>query len=334
LLTKNQKRLILSYFDVLFSFFIWNINQNIFGNPFFICLILSVTTFLIVFTPFEIYWSFQDFWFERWKKIDTDDLIISRINIAISNSIKGKPKYLSALLISPKDKSLLKSKNTIVIICHGFSDSKESLQFFYLPLVLQGYLILTYDARGTKGSKKAGKKHQFLERIEDYKRIIDWIRNDDQLKSKQIFSVGFSIGAMTVICGGFSNETVSKIIAISSLSYYKKNLRSFNPIVLLNYILKGVKLFPNEDDNRRLSPYLIMKEFKKSNSEEIWLNSSKKVLLIHARNDRVIKFFNFDQNKELLALPNHNTLILKKGGHTQKKNEMALVGKTLRFFSS
>lgn len=293
-----------------------------------------MTTFLIVFTPFEIYWSFQDFWFERWKKIATDDLIISKMNIVISKSIKGKSRYLSALLISSKDKSLLKSKNTIVIICHGFSDSKESLQFFYLPLALQGYLILTYDARGTKGSKKAGKKHQFLERIDDYKSILDWIRNNEQLKLKQIFSVGFSIGAMTVLCGSFTNDNVSKIIAISSLSYYKNNLRSFNPIVLLNYLLKGVKLFPNEDENRRLSPYLIMKEFKELNSEELWLKHSKKVLLIHAKNDRVIKFLNFEQNKELLELSIQNTLVLKKGGHTQKKNEMVLVGKTLQFFSS
>ena len=334
MLTKNQKRFILTYFALLVSFFIWNINQNIFGNAFDVCFILSLTTFLIIYTPFEIYWNFQDFWFERWKKINADGLNVSKVKISASKIIRRKPHRLSALLLSSKDENLTKSKNAVAVICHGFSDTKESLQFFYLPLAFQGYIVLAYDARGTKGSKKVGKKFQFLDRIEDYKRIINWIKNHASLRSKEIISVGFSIGAMTVLCGSFTDKNVSKIVAISSISNYKKNLRNFNPIVLLNYILRGISLFPRDEKNNRLSPYLIMSELKKTISEEQWRTYANRVLIIHARNDKVIKFFNFEQNRNLLELSENNSLILKKGGHSQKKNELVLVGKTLSFLSN
>ncbi|MFW9951658.1 MAG: alpha/beta hydrolase [Candidatus Thorarchaeota archaeon] len=262
-----------------------------------------------------------------------ENLIISRFKINVAKSKKGKPKPLSALLISTKDENLIKSKNTIVIICHGFSDTKESLQFFYLALVSQGYIILTYDARGTKGSKKVGKKHQFIDRIEDYKKVIKWIRKQDSLKLKHIFSVGFSIGAMTILCGSFADKQVSKIVAISSLSSFRENLRNFNPIILLNYLLKGVNIFPRDDKNRQLSPYHIMSELKKKLPYNEWESYANRVLLIHAKNDKVIKYFNFKQNRDLLELSPQNLLIFKKGGHTQKKNELALVGKTLSFLA-
>jgi dienelactone hydrolase len=80
-------------------------------------------------------------------------------------------------------------------------------QYYYLPLAYQGYTILAYDARGIGESKKVGRRSQFLKRIDDYRKIIEWVKDHDQLKNKKIFSVGYSIGAITVLCGGFSNQT-------------------------------------------------------------------------------------------------------------------------------
>ena len=57
-------------------------------------------------------------------------------------------------------------------------------------------------------------------------------------------------------------------------------------------------------------------------------------MLIHCINDRVIKFKNLKENKMILESPEENILILKKGGHSQKKNENVLVGATLKFLDS
>lgn len=307
---------------------IWNLNAS-WGNEFEKCFILSTTTFLIVFTPFEIYWSFRDIWFDRWMFLKLKSVTIKKINIGVEGG-----KFLRADLLALNNEHTVLSKNTIIIVCHGFSDTKETLQYLYYPLTLQGYDILTYDARGTGKSRDAGKRSDFINRIEDYKRIVDWIKDNEELKKKNIFTLGISIGAITALCGGFPNEDVKKIVAISSMSRYRQNLPKYNPVVMLSYLMKGVSIRPNKEKNLKLSPYAVIKTIKNEVSEDEWIILSKKVCLIHSRNDRVMKFKNFKENRSLLKSPLENQLILKKGGHSMKKNEIALVGASLKFFNS
>ena len=333
MLSKNNKRVILVFFDLLVSAYIWNVNAS-WGNPFYTCFLLSTTTFLIIFTPFEIYWSFRDIYFDRWVPIKHKNLKTSKIEIKVDQNKEGRSKCLGGLLISFEEKNKDRSKNTIVIVCHGFSDKKETLEYYYLPLAYQGYTILVYDARGTGDSKKVGKRSQFIKRIDDFKKVVSWIENDTELKSYKIYAIGFSIGAITVLCGGFSSDNIKKIIAISAMSYYKQNLPKYNLIVMLSYLMKGVKLFPNIKENEKLSPYIVIEQFKSLISYEEWENYSRRVFLIHARDDRIIKFKNFKENVSLLGITEKNTLILKQDGHTQKKNELLLVAASLDFFKS
>ncbi|MHA1477201.1 MAG: alpha/beta fold hydrolase [Promethearchaeota archaeon] len=333
MLTKNHKRIILIIFDLIFSAYIWDVNAS-WGNAFDTCLILSTTTFLIIYSPFEIYWSFRDIYFDRWAPIKFKNIITSKINIEVSKSRKGRSKHIVGFLISLNDSEIVKSKSSIIVICHGFSDTKETLQYYYLPLAYQGYTILVYDARGTGESKKVGRRSQFLKRIEDFEKIIEWVKNHDQFKKYKINSVGFSIGAITVLCGGFSNESIDKIIAISSISKYKQNLPKYNPVIMLSYLLKGVKLFPNNTENDKLSPYSVIKKTKHLISDDLWDNFSERIFLIHARNDKIINYKNFQENVKMLNLPEQNTLVLSKGGHTHKKNELLLVAASLKFLNS
>ena len=118
------------------------------------------------------------------------------------------------------------------------------------------------------------------------------------------------------------------------MSRYKQNIPKFNPILILSYLFKGVKLFPTNEESNQLSPYLLIKNAKKELSSEEWNELSGKVMLIHCKNDRVIKFKNLKENRLVLESPEKNLLILKKGGHSQKKNECVLVGATLNFINS
>ncbi|MFX1461135.1 MAG: alpha/beta hydrolase [Promethearchaeota archaeon] len=334
MVSKNIKRIVVVYFGILISTLIWNVNQNIFGNPFWPCFILSTTTFLIIYTPFEIYFSFRNLWFDRWIQFHLEDLNLKKVKIKVENGKKKKSRALAALIITSNNENHIRSKNTVIVVCHGFSDKKETLQFYYLPLAMQGFTILAYDARGTGESRKVGRRNQFYKRIEDYKTVIKWIKERDDLKKKKICSVGFSIGALTILCGGFPNIEIEKLIAISSISDYKQNLPRFNPIILLRYFFKGVKLFPTDEENEKLSPFIVMKNIKQTLTKEEWKILSKRVLIIHCRNDKIIKLRNFEENSNLLNLSEENTLILRKGGHTNKKDELALVGISLRFFNS
>ena len=334
MLSNTIKRIILSVIALVISLLIWHVNRNIFGNTFWICFILSVTTFLIVYTPFEIYWSFRDLYFDRWNRISSVNITSSRIKIEVGRDRKGDIEKLSADIISSKIKNDANTKMVMIIIAHGFSDTKEKLKYYYYPLVQNGYTILAYDARGTGDSKKVGRRSQFIKRIDDYKKIVNWVKNHEIYGMMDIYAVGFSIGALTVLNGSFMNLDVKKIIAISSISDYRQNLPKYNPLIMLSYYFKGVKLFPNEKENRILSPYHVIKEFKESIDQNDWEKYSERVLLIHSRNDRVINFKNFKDNYEIISQKQNQRIILRRGGHTHKKNEMILVGLTLSFLGT
>ncbi|MFW9875632.1 MAG: alpha/beta fold hydrolase [Candidatus Thorarchaeota archaeon] len=332
MLSNTYKRFILLLIAALFSWVIWQINIQL-GNPcntfaFKKCFVLSTTTFLIVYTPFEIYWSIRDLWYDRWIGLFLKELEILEVKISISDG------NLSGMIIKNKNQSKIELKNSIVVICHGFSDTKETLQYFYYPLAYQGYVILVYDARGTGESKKTGHRSDFIKRIEDFNHVIKWIKSNRIYSKLKINCIGFSIGALTVLSGGFQNIDIEKIIAISSMSYYKQNIPRFNPIIILSYLLKGVKLFPSNEENISLSPYLIIEDVRNNIPVEKWKSFSKRVVLIHAKNDKVIKFRNFKENALILETSDENSLILRKGGHSQKKNELTLVGATLKFLNS
>ncbi len=309
------------------SAFIWYVNAS-WGNTLRILLIASILTFLTVYAPFEIYFTFRDIWFDRWDVLYLKSLEIKKVKIKVDGDI------IYADLVESKDQEAVKLRNTIIVVSAGFSDKKETLQYYYYPLAYQGYVILAYDARGIGESKKAGHRADFLKRIEDFNSIIDWITVNEELKNLKIYTLGISIGAITVLCAGFPNENIEKIVAVSSMSHYKQSISAANIIVKFSYHMKGVNLFPDEDVNQKLSPYLVIERLKNTLSQTEWNIFSEKVFLIHSKNDKVIPFVNFEENKSILKLPDEKQLILRKGGHMQKKNELALVGATLRFFNS
>jgi predicted alpha/beta hydrolase family esterase len=92
-------------------------------------------------------------------------------------------------------------------------------------------------------------------------------------------------------------------------------------------------MFLNDEENAKLSPYQVIKETKKKISSTNWKKYSERVLLIHTMNDKLIKFKNFKENSEILELKDENNMILKKGGHTLKKDELILLMSSLRFFN-
>ena len=327
MLTKSLKYFILIVIDVLISAFIWHVNAS-WGNTFWTCFILSTTTFLIIFTPFQIYFSLREIYFDRWKSLQLEVSKKSKVKINVNGG------NLSADLIISKNQEAVSLKNTIVIISPGLSDTKKTLKYYYFPLAYHGYVILTYDARGIGRSKKTGKRSDFITRIEDFKTIIKWIRNHDELNNFKINCIGVSIGALTVLCGGFPNKEIEKIVAIASISKYRENIKISKRIVKFTFFMKGINLKPKDDVNEQLSPYLIIKNLKNDFSQEEWKIFTRRVFLIHARNDRIIPFKNFEENREILELSAENQLVFNKGGHICKKDELAVVGVILKFFNN
>ena len=77
---------------------------------------------------------------------------------------------------------------------------------------------------------------------------------------------------------------------------------------------------------------LTAEKIKKTVSPELWKKLTERVYLIHSKNDKIIKFKNFEENRLILEIPDKNMVIFNKGGHALKKNEIALVGTSIKFF--
>ena len=329
MLSKNVKRLILLIIDLIFSGIIWYINSS-WGNDFITCLMLSTTTFLIVLIPFEVYWSFRDIWLDRWDEISAENVDKERLEIKVNGG-----ELIASLYRQKNSKPSLVPH--LIVVSPGFSDLKEDLEYFFLPFVNAGYLVLAYDARGTGESKSVGRRGDIKGRIDDFLKIVDWVQRESKLKYKELYVAGFSIGALTILCGGFSLDVVKKIFAVSSIGDFKKNIPRFNPIVWFRYFLKGIPQFPSNETNLEVSPVHVLNNYKQSkfsNSEEEWKKFSKKVMLVHVKNDKIVRFKNFIDIQNTLNLPEENQLILRKGGHVLKKNELTLVSHALQFFKS
>jgi esterase/lipase len=332
LLKDILKRFLVIVVGISISAYIWHINRNIFGNTIDTCLILSTMVFLITYIPFEAYFSVRKIWYDRWSKLDVENVRREKIKIPIDKESKvGNHTQLIANIVQSSDKSRVKQKKAMIIINHGYSDTKETLEYIYLPLAIQGYVILAYDARGTGESKKVGRRNQLKKRIDDYQKIIQWIKQQNEFQTYKIISLGFSIGAIISLSASFDDHTIEKIIAISCISHYKENVMRFNPLVLLSYIIRGIPLFPDQATVRNLSPYLIFKKQKENLEAKNYEKLCERIYIIHAENDKVIKFRNFRENRSILNLPKKNQLVFKKGGHTMKKNELALVAGIIRF---
>ncbi|GAI56192.1 unnamed protein product, partial [marine sediment metagenome] len=116
MLSKNSKRIILITVDIFFSAFIFYVNAS-WKNPIYTCFILSLTTFLIVLIPFEVYWSFRDIWFDRWNKINLKNIHVEKISISVEGGSLSGAIY--QLKIS--NSTHLSQNKPIIIISPGFS---------------------------------------------------------------------------------------------------------------------------------------------------------------------------------------------------------------------
>ncbi|MBD3195502.1 MAG: alpha/beta fold hydrolase [Candidatus Lokiarchaeota archaeon] len=332
LLSKLHKRLIVFLIASAVSAYIWHVNRDIFGNTIETSLILSITTVLCIYVPFEIYFSVRDLYYDRWEKIKLSrNFEISKLRIHIDP--KKKKGFIVGNLVESIDKEKVDSTRTIIIINPGLSDKKEALEYLYLPLADYGYTIFAYDSRGIGESKKLGKRSQFIRKIDDYKEIINWIAEQERFKDYTIYSIGMSIGALIAVSGSLTDERVKKIVAISLISEYKKNIRRLNPLILFSFLLKGINFFPKEEDLKLLSPTLFFNKTKLNSTHKEWERYVNKLYLVHCKNDNIIKFRNFKKNKSILDLPDDHCLVFKKGGHALKKNEIGLTGAVLRFLN-
>ncbi len=269
---------------------------------------------------------------------------------------KWKKKGIFCELIFSSDIDLKKKNDKnkekeLIIFCHGLNKSSQKIRYITCAFAILGYDVLTYDARGMGKSIHLGAKRSFLRRNSDLDKIIRFFINHKLYGQYKIHLIGESMGGIAIINVLFKNkmELLRKIDRIAVISIpsvfnqiFRRHLIPFSRkwTMRLNYNLKGIKVYPPESINRKLSPYLIFKKSKDELNDESenkkleWSEMiHKKLLLIHSMTDSLIKVIHFKQNKKMLELKESNSILFKDGGHSQLKNEPAIISAIDEFFN-
>jgi pimeloyl-ACP methyl ester carboxylesterase len=284
---------------------------------------------------FNFYWEIRDFWNFRWiNKVEMQHIKTRSVKIPISWDNKNNFLYsdIYHTYTTPKD-------SPVVIFTHGFSDDRKYTRFLTIPITLAGYDVVSYDCRGTQGSRKAGNKNQFVEIKKDLGDVIKFIQNLEEFQNRPIYLVGISLGAMASINQGLYFDNVKKIIAVASFGNYREILpRSPIPFkmkwwIWLRFKIFGVIFNPLDEVNIEISPALQLTEAKKrfENNDEWESYINKKLFLIHAKNDKIIPISHFYENIKIAGLKEANWMVTKKGGHMFRKYEVILSSSILSF---
>jgi pimeloyl-ACP methyl ester carboxylesterase len=223
------------------------------------------------------------------------------ITVNIVVMLKDVPNYciIREHLNSPFD----------VYFLHGYHSRKKQL----LPLAKQihklGYNVILCDARGHGQRKKESNRNDWVGSLNDIKDIILSRDNDAIL-------IGTSMGGTMALTLGLMNpdNRVKQIFAISAGHGKDQS-------ILENVFRMLHRPIPPELEK--------MKEVLPYNLETCSEENKDKFFLIHARNDPVIPFTEFEKNESDLCLPSENTLVYDKlpnilfTAHIlpQKKNE-------------
>ncbi|MHA1777219.1 MAG: alpha/beta hydrolase [Promethearchaeota archaeon] len=343
----RPKHYLLLILGFILSSGIFYVNYFLFhGNTFGSCLYLSVFTFLLWWFCWSLYFEIRDFWQFRWygQEVDRTSIEITPLTIPLNFTpdndetiiAKRNQKHLGGEWIRRHD---ISNDAPIVIFVHGFSDDSVYIRHYTIPLAQAGFNVIAYDNRGTKKSKKAGRKSQFVQIVNDLNEVIMFIRHDSRFSHLDVHLIGISLGAIAVIRQGLQFATqqwCGKIIAISTMSNYKKSI-PFSPVpflknwwLLLRYTFFGVPINPIPEINFVLSPVLQIRSKKGEKNTQLNTVIKEKFNLIHAENDAIIPVSHFWENLNELNLEFSHWLLTKKGGHNFLRYEPLVLTQILR----
>lgn len=195
----------------------------------------------------------------------------------------------------------------VVLACHGWRMSMEKLNQVVYPLVVQGYKVVYYNHRGhgKKPFKSGGNKSEIDKTFMDVQQIVDFIVKRPDLNHEKLAAVGFSLGGGTLLTGGYTDERIKLVMAFSATHDWLETTHWWSWYIRLGFRLTGLIIFPSDELNRKLSPKYYLDKKKEG----------KVVCLAHAKNDRIVPFEGFLKNKELLNLPDEQTIVFEQGDH-------------------
>lgn len=124
-------------------------------------------------------------------------------------SIPNGPVVLAGLTYEPDTSP----RDLCVVLAHGFTASKESMDLLASYLSLRGYPCLTFDFRGHKLGGSTGEIHHAVELVSDLETAITWATR--AFHRPRCALVGHSMGALIALLVA-QREEVAGVVAIAT----------------------------------------------------------------------------------------------------------------------
>lgn len=167
--------------------------------------------------------------------------------------------------------------NKIIIFSHGMGACKDAYMQEIGYLAQNGFMVLGYDYLGTYES--SGKLMGFGDSVKSLDCVINYVKNNDELKNKEIYVMGHSWGGYATINIVKFHKDVKGVIAlapfvsVSSLLRYGIKRRSVITILMIELIeLLRFGKYADCDGLNSLKGY------------------SGKILLLQSKDDNQVKF--------------------------------------------
>lgn len=274
----------------------------IFGFLFLAVLIINTLSLLFVYSQY-LFWPYH-------KWISTSLVNIQKVEIP--SKIPGK--YLKGLVIRDK-KSDPKEKQIGILFHHGYASKKERYFHFIIPLALNGFTVLCYDARGHgESKKKAFNSNNFVGIMSDVENAINFLENLDEVDGNRLIMMGHSMGAIAALSKGYQDKRLKKIVGLAAsydllelFNKYKRKIYTVTGIfikIIKRKITKNITV-PLEEINREMSPRYFF-------DRKTPIPDKDRVYLVHCKKDIQIDFEEALKIKAALKLPNENVLFLEK----------------------
>ncbi len=262
--------------------------------------------------------------------MDFDQVITRRVKVPVGDvELDGKlllPKYVVGEAGA--------KKLPLIISMNGFGESADMvymMQYSAAFAIAGPYAVLNVTTRGF--GKSPGKRRLLTQQIwDDVPRIVDFGAQLPEIDPARIGYFGKSMGGQIGISRMYQDSRIKAIVAQCSPFNMKANFGrtpgSFGAKLSLKMMaMMGVKAAKISDEfNRSVSPEYVIDPKRKDMNE--------RVFLIHAKDDSIVAFSEFEKLRATLNLPDNHVLVLEQGGHIGTRQELLITAEAIRFFGT
>lgn len=207
----------------------------------------------------------------------------------------------------------------IIILCHGFSTSKNSHTYVRLQEILNKYQISTFrfDFFGHGESEGKFEDITISEAVDDILNAIKFLKNQGYTK---IGLVGSSFGGIASLMAASKTDDLFILALKSPVSNYEeKEYATKSKEELEEWRNRGFRYYVSGDGRKLKLNYTFFEDFKNNNGYEAAKKIKIPTLIVHGDNDESVPI---EQSKKTASLiENCKSEIIEGADHRYSKPE-------------